>query len=169
MNPHKAIQLQKLNDILSDLRYLEGFEPEYFTSLIKSIEHKIEEIEKEPDVFELTVEQKEDLDRRLESHRKGQSESYSWNEVKNRLLKRQTIEEYNQEIEEAENNIENGRFYTNDQLKNRFSKLSKIVDWWDDLTKEEQQEIEEGLKQIENGETITHKNVMKLFDKWNSK
>lgn len=40
------------------------------------------------------------------------------------------------------------------------------LDWWTELSVEEQEEIEEGLKQAEKGEVVSHENVMKRFHVW---
>lgn len=40
------------------------------------------------------------------------------------------------------------------------------LDWWTEMSSEEQAEVEEGLKQAENGEVVSHESVMKRFDAW---
>ena len=40
------------------------------------------------------------------------------------------------------------------------------LDWWNDISKEEQKEIKEGLSQEDNGEVVSHKKVMDRFNKW---
>ena len=37
----------------------------------------------------------------------------------------------------------------------------KAVDWWDELSPEEQEAIEKGLSEADKGELITHEEVMK--------
>jgi len=57
------------------------------------------------------------------------------------------------------------------QKKSLLAKLKKVfeeeqVDWWSEMTKEEQQEIKTGLKQADKGEYTDNNTVMKRFDKW---
>ena len=40
------------------------------------------------------------------------------------------------------------------------------VDWWKDMSEEEQEEVKRGLSQADKGEQIPHETVMKRFDKW---
>jgi len=40
------------------------------------------------------------------------------------------------------------------------------VDWWKDMSEEEQEEVKRGLSQADKGEQIAHETVMKRFDKW---
>jgi predicted transcriptional regulator len=40
------------------------------------------------------------------------------------------------------------------------------VDWWVEMSKNEQEEIEIGLTEADKGDCIEHKVVMKRFDKW---
>jgi predicted transcriptional regulator len=40
------------------------------------------------------------------------------------------------------------------------------IDWYEDMSKEEQEEIKIGLAQADKGELIDHDIVMKRFDKW---
>lgn len=40
------------------------------------------------------------------------------------------------------------------------------IDWFEDMSKEEQEEIKTGLAQADKGELIDHDVVMKHFDKW---
>lgn len=40
-------------------------------------------------------------------------------------------------------------------------KKSREVDWWDEISKEEQLAIDEGLDQLNRGEGIPHEQVMK--------
>ncbi|RYM32528.1 hypothetical protein ERX46_14750 [Brumimicrobium glaciale] len=40
------------------------------------------------------------------------------------------------------------------------------IDWYVDMSKEEQEEIKIGLAQADKGELIDHDIVMKRFDKW---
>ncbi|VAW15985.1 hypothetical protein MNBD_BACTEROID03-2692 [hydrothermal vent metagenome] len=51
------------------------------------------------------------------------------------------------------------------------AKLKKVfeeeqIDWWGELSKEEQEEIETGLQQADKEEYTTNETVMKRFDKW---
>jgi len=57
------------------------------------------------------------------------------------------------------------------QKESILAKLKKVsdeeqVDWWSEMTKEEQEEIKMGLKQADKGEYIANETVMKRFDKW---
>lgn len=57
------------------------------------------------------------------------------------------------------------------QKESLLAKLKKVfdeeqVDWWDEMSKEEQAEIEEGLKQSEKGEVVSNQEVKKIFNKW---
>lgn len=40
------------------------------------------------------------------------------------------------------------------------------VDWWEQLSREEQKEIKQGLKQADQGDVVPHDQVLKRFDKW---
>ncbi len=40
------------------------------------------------------------------------------------------------------------------------------VDWWSEMSKEEQEEVKTGLAQADKGGYIANKTVMKRFDKW---
>ena len=40
------------------------------------------------------------------------------------------------------------------------------MDWFDELSLEQQAEILEGIAQADNGETVTHAEAVKLFGKW---
>ena len=53
-------------------------------------------------------------------------------------------------------------------------KLRKVfedeqTDWWNDMSPEERDEIREGLLQADEGDLTANEEVMKVFDKWNSK
>ena len=53
-------------------------------------------------------------------------------------------------------------------------KLRKVfedeqTDWWNDMSPEERDEIREGLLQADQGDLTANEEVMKVFDKWNSK
>ncbi len=57
------------------------------------------------------------------------------------------------------------------QKESLLAKLKKVfeeeqVDWWDEMTKEEQDEIKTGLLQADKGKYIANETVMKRFDKW---
>jgi len=57
------------------------------------------------------------------------------------------------------------------QKESLLAKLKKVfdeeqVDWWSEMSKEEQEEIKTGLKQADKGEYIANETVMKRFDKW---
>jgi len=57
------------------------------------------------------------------------------------------------------------------QKESLLAKLKKVfdeeqVDWWDEMSNEEQEEVEEGLKQSEKGEVISNNEVKKMFNKW---
>lgn len=57
------------------------------------------------------------------------------------------------------------------QKESLLAKLKKVfdeeqVDWWSDMSKEEQKEVEMGLSQADKEEYTSHKNVVKRFDKW---
>ena len=45
-------------------------------------------------------------------------------------------------------------------------KKRKEVDWWDEISAEEQTEIEEGLAQADRGDVVPHKEVMEKYKKW---
>ena len=45
-------------------------------------------------------------------------------------------------------------------------KKKKEVDWWDEISPEEQAGIEEGLAQADRGELIPHEEAMAKFKKW---
>ena len=40
------------------------------------------------------------------------------------------------------------------------------VDWWNEMSENEQEEIKTGLKQADKGEYVANEIVMKRFDKW---
>ncbi len=40
------------------------------------------------------------------------------------------------------------------------------VDWWSEMSKEEQEEIRTGLSQADKGDYIANESVMNRFDKW---
>ncbi len=40
------------------------------------------------------------------------------------------------------------------------------VDWWNDLSENEQKEVETGLKQADKGDYAENEAVMKRFEKW---
>lgn len=57
------------------------------------------------------------------------------------------------------------------QKEDLLAKLKKVfeeeqVDWWSEMSKEEQEEIKTGLEQADKGEYITNDTVMKRFNKW---
>ncbi len=57
------------------------------------------------------------------------------------------------------------------QNETLLAKLKKVfdeeeVDWWNEMTIEEQKEIKTGLKQADKGEYVSSETVMKRFDKW---
>ncbi len=57
------------------------------------------------------------------------------------------------------------------QKESLLAKLKKVfeeeqVDWWNDMSKEEQEEIKVGLTQADKGEVVSHKKVMDRFKKW---
>ena len=57
------------------------------------------------------------------------------------------------------------------QKESLLAKIKKVfdeeqVDWWSEMSKEEQEEIKTGLKQGDKGEYIANETVMKRFDKW---
>ena len=57
------------------------------------------------------------------------------------------------------------------QRESLLTKLKKVfeeeqIDWFQEMSLEEQKEIETGLKQADNQEFISHKEVMNNFDKW---
>ena len=43
------------------------------------------------------------------------------------------------------------------------------LDWFDELSDDQQKDILEGLAQADNGETITHEEAVKLFGKYGLK
>jgi predicted transcriptional regulator len=43
------------------------------------------------------------------------------------------------------------------------------VDWFDELSAEQQNDVLEGLSEADCGETVTHAEVVKLFEKWGLK
>lgn len=40
------------------------------------------------------------------------------------------------------------------------------VDWWNEMSKEEQEEIKMGLSQADKGDYTANETVMKRFEKW---
>ena len=57
------------------------------------------------------------------------------------------------------------------QKESILSKLKSVfdeeqVDWWSEMSENEQKEIKTGLAQADKGEYIANETVMKLFDKW---
>jgi len=57
------------------------------------------------------------------------------------------------------------------QRESLLTKLKKVfdeeqIDWFNEMSLEEQQEFEIGIKQADNQEFISHEKVMKSFDKW---
>jgi len=57
------------------------------------------------------------------------------------------------------------------QKESLLAKIKKVfeeeqVDWWIEMSKEEQKEIKTGLNQADKGEYIANETVMKRFDKW---
>jgi predicted transcriptional regulator len=57
------------------------------------------------------------------------------------------------------------------QRESLLTKLKKVfeeeqIDWFNEMSLEEQQELKKGIKQADNQEFISHENVMKGFDKW---
>ena len=57
------------------------------------------------------------------------------------------------------------------QRESLLVKLKKVfdeeqVDWWNDLSKEEQEEINVGLGQVDKGKYIINENIMNRFNKW---
>ena len=57
------------------------------------------------------------------------------------------------------------------QQKSLLVKLKKVfeeeqIDWFNEMSLEEQQELKKGIDQADNQEFISHKKVMKSFDKW---
>ena len=45
-------------------------------------------------------------------------------------------------------------------------KKKKEMDWWDEISAEEQAEIEAGLAQADRGEVLPHEEVMAKYKKW---
>ena len=43
------------------------------------------------------------------------------------------------------------------------------VDWFDELSAEQQNDVLEGLSEAERGETVPHSEAVKLFGKWGLK
>lgn len=43
------------------------------------------------------------------------------------------------------------------------------VDWFDELSDEQQKDVMEGLAEADRGETVAHAEVVKLFGKWGLK
>ena len=57
------------------------------------------------------------------------------------------------------------------QKESLLAKIKKVfeeeqVDWWSEMSKEEQQEIKTGLAQADKGNCTANETVMKCFDKW---
>lgn len=57
------------------------------------------------------------------------------------------------------------------QKESLLTKLKKVfeeeqIDWWKEMSKEEQQEIEIGLTQANKENYVANETVMKRFDKW---
>jgi len=57
------------------------------------------------------------------------------------------------------------------QKESILAKIKKVfdnekIDWWNDMSAEEQEEVDKGLSQADKEECISDKNVMKNFDKW---
>jgi len=57
------------------------------------------------------------------------------------------------------------------QKESILSKLKSVfdeeqVDWWSEMSENEQKEIKTGLAQADKGEYIANETVMKRFDKW---
>ena len=57
------------------------------------------------------------------------------------------------------------------QQKSLLVKLKKVfeeeqIDWFNEMSLEEQQELKKGIDQADNQEFISHEKVMKSFDKW---
>lgn len=57
------------------------------------------------------------------------------------------------------------------QKESLLIKLKKVfeeeqIDWWNDMSKEEQQEIEVGLSQADKGNYVANEIVMDRFKKW---
>ncbi|OBX25773.1 hypothetical protein LX77_02875 [Gelidibacter algens] len=57
------------------------------------------------------------------------------------------------------------------QNEHLLSKLKEVfdeeqIDWWFEMSKEEQEEIKTGLDQADKSNFIANETVMKRFDKW---
>ncbi|MCF6297568.1 MAG: hypothetical protein L3J08_06245 [Flavobacteriaceae bacterium] len=57
------------------------------------------------------------------------------------------------------------------QKESLLAKLKKVfeeeqVDWWNEMSKEEQQEVEIGLAQADKENYVANQTVMKRFNKW---
>lgn len=57
------------------------------------------------------------------------------------------------------------------QKESLLAKLKKVfeeeqVDWWTEMSKEEQQEVETGLAQADKENYVANQTVMKRFNKW---
>ena len=57
------------------------------------------------------------------------------------------------------------------QKESLLAKLKQVfdeeqVDWWNEMSEEEQEEIKIGLEQADKGDHIANETVMKRFDKW---
>jgi len=57
------------------------------------------------------------------------------------------------------------------QRESLLIKLKKVfeeeqIDWWNEISLEEQQEIKTGIEQADKAQYITHNQVMKQFKKW---
>lgn len=57
------------------------------------------------------------------------------------------------------------------QKESLLIKLKKVfeeeqIDWWNEMSLEEQQEIKTGIEQADNKQYVSHKQVMKPFEKW---
>jgi predicted transcriptional regulator len=47
--------------------------------------------------------------------------------------------------------------------------FDRKVDWFDELSDEQQKDVLEGLAEADRGETIPHAEVVKLFGRWGLK
>ena len=57
------------------------------------------------------------------------------------------------------------------QKESLLAKLKKVfdeeqIDWWNEMSKDEQDEINIGIKQADNNQFASNDTVMKQFDKW---
>ena len=45
-------------------------------------------------------------------------------------------------------------------------RIKEKLDWWNEISTDEQKSIEKGINDADNGKLTSHSNVKKIYEKW---